>query len=186
MATVHRPAQRQLRGRRHNLTKGVFCMRHHLCTTTRRRVLSGTRLARGFTLIELMITVAIVGILIALAYPRYTDYVIRGALADGPNGLAAMRANMERHFQDNRTYATVGTFTTPCSAGDTASRTVGKFVISCVGTPNDSEFTIQAAGSGQVNGFTYTINQAGTQTTVGPWWTDKCNSKWLMKKGDTC
>lgn len=163
-------------------------MRHHLRHDPRQPALLGTRCAqKGFTLIELMITVAIVGILIALAYPRYTDYVIRGALADGPNGLSAMRANMERHFQDNRTYATVGTFTTPCAAGTDASRTVGKFVVSCVGTPDGSSFKLQAVGSGQVAGFTYTIDQAGVQATTSAasgWPT--CVSKWMMKKGDSC
>ncbi len=68
---------------------------------------------RGFTLIELMITVAIVAILAAIALPSYRDYILRGQVVDATNGLAGMRADMERFFQDNRTYATTGTFTTP-------------------------------------------------------------------------
>ena len=145
------------------------------------------RQLRGFTLIEVMITVAIIGILAALAFPSYTDYMIRGDLADGPNGLSAMRANMERHFQDNRTYATVGDFTTPCGAGTDASRTVGKFLIACSGTPDGSSYTLQATGSGRVEGFTFTIDQAGVQATTAAkegWPT--CASKWMMKKGETC
>ncbi len=62
------------------------------------------RRAQGFTLIELMIVVAIVAILTTIAYPNYRDYVIRGQLVDATQGLAAVRANMERYFQDNRSY----------------------------------------------------------------------------------
>src|SRR5688572_17819740 len=72
--------------------------------------------SQGFTLIEVMITVAIIGILAAVALPSYRDYVLRGQVVDATSGLAAMRADMERHYQDNRTYASVGTtFITPCA-----------------------------------------------------------------------
>lgn len=141
---------------------------------------------RGFTLIEVMITVAIIGILAAIAYPSYSDYLVRGDLAEGPNGLSAMRANMERHFQDNRTYATVGDFTTPCAAGTDASRKQGKFQISCDGTPDGDSFVLQAVGEGRVSGFTYKIDQAGVQSTSAPSPWPSCASKWMMKKGDTC
>ena len=76
------------------------------------------RTARGFTLIEVMITVAIVAILAVVALPSYREYVVRGQLANATNGLATIRAQMERHFQDNRTYATSGTFVTPCARTD--------------------------------------------------------------------
>lgn len=60
-----------------------------------------------------MITVAIVAILATIAYPSYTDYVKRGKLANVTNMLAGIRAQMEQYYQDNRTYAAVGTFTRP-------------------------------------------------------------------------
>src|ERR1700722_11706839 len=75
--------------------------------------------SQGFTLIELMITVAIVAILAAIAIPNYRDYVIRGQLVDATQALAAVRANMERYFQDNRTYLAIAgppAFTPPCTA----------------------------------------------------------------------
>ncbi|HYN59176.1 MAG TPA: type IV pilin protein [Rubrivivax sp.] len=140
----------------------------------------------GFTLIEVMITVAIVAILAAVAVPSYSAYVTRGHLADAASGLAATRAQMERHYQDNRSYATVGTFTTPCAAA-TASRTYGHFVVSCSGTPDATTFTLLATGSGPVSGFAFTINQADVRaTTLAASGWNTCASKWLMKKGDTC
>jgi type IV pilus assembly protein PilE len=141
---------------------------------------------RGFTLIELMIAVAIVAILAMVAVPSYSAYVMRGHLAEAASGLAAVRAQMERHYQDNRSYATVGGFTTPCAA-DASTRTYGHFVVSCSGTPDAATFTLQAVGSGPVTGFTYTINQADVRTTAAAasgW--NTCASKWLTKKGEAC
>src|SRR6195952_463946 len=93
---------------------------------------------RGFTLIEVMITVAIVAILAAVALPSYRDYILRGQLVDATNLLAAGRANMERYFQDNRTYAAVTTpaLYPPCHANiPVAQRTQGAFVLTCTTTP---------------------------------------------------
>jgi prepilin-type N-terminal cleavage/methylation domain-containing protein len=139
--------------------------------------------SRGFTLIELMVTVAIVGILAAVALPTYGDYVLRGQLVEATNALAVLRARMERHFQDNRTYATAGTFTSPCDGSSTA----GTFTLTCTGV-SASAFTAQAAGAGATNGFTFTVNQQNTRTSTVPakWGGATCNSAWITKKGQGC
>ncbi len=142
---------------------------------------------RGFTLMEMMIVVAIMGILTAVAYPSYREHIVRGSLVDGTNGLSALRAQMERHYQDNRNYATVGTFTTPCAAGAASTRTFGNFVVSCDGTPDATTFTLKADGSGQAAGFTFTINEKDVRaTTAAPTGYNTCGNKWLTKKGATC
>jgi type IV pilus assembly protein PilE len=106
---------------------------------------------------------------------------------DGTNGLSTVRAQMERHYQDNRSYATVGTFTSPCAAGADSARTFGNFVVSCSGTPTATAFTVQAVGSGTADGFTYTINELDVRaTTAAPTGYTTCASKWLTKKGATC
>jgi type IV pilus assembly protein PilE len=145
-----------------------------------------SRQERGFTLIEVMITVAIIAILSMVAYPSYRDYLVRGQLVEASNGLATVRAQMERHFQDNRSYATVGAFTTPCAAA-VATRTFGNFVVSCAVAATDTTFSLQAVGSGPVNGFTYTINQQDVRaTTAAPAGWNTCATGWIMKKGQTC
>jgi len=141
----------------------------------------------GFTLIEVMITVAIIGILSAIAYPQYRDHIVRGQLTDAINGLSTIRAQMERHFQDNRTYATAGTFTTPCAATPATERTFGPFVVSCPGTPTATAFTLQAVGSGAVSGFTFTINQAEVRaTTAAATGWNTCATGWMTRKGQVC
>jgi len=137
----------------------------------------------GFTLIEVMIVVAIIGILAAIAYPSYRDYIIRGQLVDGTNGLASMRAEMERHFQDNRSYATVGAFVTPC-ARPAATRTFGNFVVTCSAGPTDTTYTLRATGNGPMTDFGFTVTQAdvrATTTTVTGWTTG--GACWLTRKG---
>lgn len=143
--------------------------------------------SRGFTLIELMIAVVVIGVLSAVALPIYRDYVTRSRLAEASTGLATIRAQMERHFQDNRTYATVGTFVTPCATTDARPRTFGYFVISCTTTPTATAFTLQAVGSGPVAAFTYTVTQQDVRaTTAAPTGYGTCTTAWILKKGAPC
>ncbi len=58
----------------------------------------------GFTLIEMMITVAIVAILASVALPSYSEYVLRSKTEEATSGLAELRVRMEQYFQDNRKY----------------------------------------------------------------------------------
>ena len=67
--------------------------------------------AHGFTLIEVMIVVAIIGILAAITIPQYADYMRRARVSEAVGLLASMRPRMEQYFQDNRTF--VGA----CTAG---------------------------------------------------------------------
>jgi type IV pilus assembly protein PilE len=148
--------------------------------------------SRGFTLIEIMITVAIIGVLAAIAIPSYQDYVRRGYVVDGTNALATMRADMERYFQDNRTYQKVGTIIPPCETTDAKPRTFGNFVVSCATVAStDTTFTLYADGSGPAKDVSFTVNQLNTRTTENmpsAWsgWTAKCGNAWIVKKGQAC
>src|SRR5688500_3628639 len=59
----------------------------------------------GFTLMELLIALAIVGMLSAIAYPNYRQYILRAHRAEGLTALQQTAAQMERYFSNNSSYA---------------------------------------------------------------------------------
>lgn len=138
----------------------------------------------GFTLIELMVTVAVVAIIAAVAMPSYRDYVIRGKIPQATNNLSTLRAQLEQYYQDNQTY--VGA----CAAGTTAPLPASDdFQYSCP-TLTASTYTARAQGvaGGPMSGFAYTIDQANTRTTtaVPSGWGTAPISCWVTKKGGIC
>ena len=130
-----------------------------------------------------MITVAVIGILTAIALPIYSEYVMRGRLVDAINALSGLRAKMEQHFTDNRTYATSGTIVSPCASNFVA----GAFNISCSNL-TATTYTATATGSGTVASFTFTINQDGTMATTSlpTAWGSATSGCWITRKGGSC
>ncbi len=138
---------------------------------------------RGFTLVELMIVVAIIGILAAIAMPSYQDYVTRSRIADATSGLANKRVQMEQYFQDNRTYAGSDAGGMPCNNDTTTSR---NFDFSCSGI-DPLNYTISAVGKERMAGFTFTVNQNNRRaTTSAPSGWSTQTDCWISSKGASC
>ena len=68
---------------------------------------------RAFTLLELMVALAIVGILAAMAYPSYSQYTTRAARSDAHIGIQSMAARMERHYAIRNTYTDMSAVLSP-------------------------------------------------------------------------
>ncbi len=131
------------------------------------------RTNQGFTLIELMIAVAIIGILASIAVPAYQDYIFKARANIATSALADMRIRMEQYFQDNRTY--VGG---PCAAPAGTDTTF--FGFACPAAPTATAYTITATGAGAMGGFTWSINQDNAKTS------SLNNACWSTSKSGTC
>ena len=136
----------------------------------------------GFTLIEVMIVVAIIGILSAIAIPMYGDYVTRSKVQEATSGLADLRVRMEQYFLDNRSYLN------GAACGATMPVTTKYFTFTCVATANT--YTVSATGkaTGGMTGFLYTVDQSNVQASTFTGLTGWNNSTtcWVSKKGETC
>lgn len=142
---------------------------------------------RGFTLIELMITVAVVGLLAAVALPSYTSYVARGKITDAVSALATFRVQMEQYFQDNRNY---GTASSACPV--TATSTSQNFTIACTvgaATPSVSYTATAASIAGALGSatgdYSYTINEQNGKATTKFKGAAVTNGCWLIR-GNEC
>ena len=141
---------------------------------------------RGFTLIEVMITVAIIGILSAIALPQYSDYVRRGRIPEATSNLATTQVRMEQYFQDARTY--IGTaYNNGCGVATPTGKYFSfAFISPCTATT----YTLQATGIGAMSGFSYTVNQDGIQGSaisgVSSGWNATSAVCWITNKGGAC
>lgn len=139
----------------------------------------------GFTLIELMIVVAIIGILSAIALPAYNNYVARGKITEAHSLLADYRIKLEQYYQDNRNYGTAGG-----NCGPTLP-TSKYFAFSCLAGNPAQTYTATASsqvGQGLGNNagdYTYTIIESNAKSTTKFKGATVTKSCWLVK-GTEC
>jgi len=120
------------------------------------------KIARGFTLIEVMVTVAIVAILASVALPSYSAYVMRSRVPVALDGLSAYHTRMEQRYQD------VGNYGPAAGACWAALPTVANFTVTCAVGATNQTYTATATGTGSMTGYAYTINHLGARSTVHP------------------
>ncbi|WP_276205400.1 type IV pilin protein [Methylocaldum sp. 14B] len=135
--------------------------------------MQGIRKIRGFTLMELMIAVAVVGILAAVAFPSYQSQVIKTRRSDGKAALMAAAAKQEQYYLDNKTYA--NSMTALGYAANPANSQEGYYQISIAAAtaacPIATCFSLTATGQGsqQSDGVcgNLTLSSSGAKGITG-------------------
>ncbi len=141
---------------------------------------------RGFTLIELMITIAIVAILSAVAVPAYSDYIRRGQLPEAFTNLADYQVKMEQYYQDNRNYGTAACADVGPPSWSAWPSNRKYFAFDCRLSAGGQGYDITATGSSaRAVGHDYAVNQDNTQTTSNFKGAAVVKTCWVAR-GDEC
>ena len=139
--------------------------------------------AGGFTLIELMIAIIVVGILAAVAYPQYTEFVQRSKITDATSQMNDFRVRMEQFFQDNRSYVTAGN----CGVADPAAT---NFTFVCAPIPGGYRLTTSGVSAKGMGPFAYRleVDNAGVRriTDGAPAGWSKKPDCWTVRRNGEC
>lgn len=142
------------------------------------------RYSHGFTIIELLIVVIVIGVLSSIAYPNYKDYVIRARIGEAVSNLLDMRTAAERFFQDKRTYAGM-----PC----TITTPTRNFTFKCESSATTYTITAEGISSTSMKDFSYDINQINARRTLtlpdgwqGASTVNTPSTCWVLKRDGSC
>jgi len=122
---------------------------------------------RGFTLIELMIAVVVIGILAMVAIPAYNDSVNKGRRADAKSTLTTMASRQEQFFMDNKRY-TADLKELGYGAASDVDSIDSYYTVAAAVTTTPPTFTLTATPkNADTDCAKFTLNEKGTQGVTG-------------------
>jgi type IV pilus assembly protein PilE len=135
----------------------------------------------GLTLIEILVSLAIIGILSAVALPSYRDYVTRGRLGEAFSALGAVQANAEQFWSNTRSFQNFD----GASNGFPATSPNFTYTLS---NATVSTYTVKATGKAAAEGFEFTVDQQGNRVTtaVPAGWNGTGNTCWVDRRSGAC
>lgn len=141
----------------------------------------------GFTLLEVMVAVAIVAILAGTALPSYFQYLARSRIVAATSSLADFRVKMEQFFQDNRSYSKAG----GCGVDNPPASQY--FELACDGASVNG-YQVNAHGKGNMSAFRYALTVNGgvvgrstlAVDTASGWHLPSPNNCWAIRPDGSC
>jgi type IV pilus assembly protein PilE len=138
---------------------------------------------QGFSLIELMIALAIAAIIAAVAIPGYRDHMLRAHIPEATSTLSALAMRLEQHYQDNQAYSNVNGCAITMPTDDF-------FTFECAANDGGQSFLLKASGksTGAMADFVFTLDQNGNAMTTklpAAWGRAPFNC-WINKRSSTC
>jgi len=124
---------------------------------------------RGFTIVELMIAVAIIGILASIAYPNYLEYVKKGRRAAAQSHLMDVAQHQQQYLLDARTYAADLTTLNMVTPSDVSSYYTITLTVGDGAPPSFTATATPVSGSAQASDPTLTLTNTGAKTPADKW-----------------
>jgi len=145
-----------------------------LCTPSCVQAPKASQHARGFTLVEVLVVVAVLGILSAVVYPSYSNYVLRARRVDAKTALLDLASREERYYSVNNLYSNNGTalgyattFPVAINVSGNVYYNLSAPVLQTTPSPGYlAAATPVASQTADTSCYAFQINQLGLQTNV--------------------